>query len=816
MKIAYGDSRLTKIWKNNEISWEDFIKRIASPVTTSETVEEYRKLKKNRQDAIKDVGGFVMGHLAKGRRKKGQVLCRSAITLDMDFGTPDVIETVLDPLPFQFALYSTHKHTPQAPRLRMIIPLIKDVTEAEYEPIARYLANTIGMDLFDDSTYEATRLMYWPSVSINGKYVYKDHPGKLVDGQAILQKYANWQDASTWPKSSRQSQVVEREIKTAQDPLTKTGIIGAFCRTYSIEDAIQKFLPNIYVEGDIPGRYTYVEGESSNGLVIYDSKFAYSFHATDPCCNTLCNAFDLVRIHLFRDKDINMSDETDVAKLPSFREMSERASKDKDVQVTLLSEKLAESREDFGDIANFENDDLDWAEDLKRTKSGELVPSAVNIATILEKDKVFQPIVYNTFSNVIDVRGKLPWKRYKQQWGDSDLASCKIFFEKRYGIWSPTKFKDALLSVTTSCRQYHPVREYLNTLKWDGISRIDSIFIDYLGAADNIYVREATRKMMTAAVKRIYEPGTKFDNMVVLVGPQGIGKSTIFNKLGKDWFSDSLSLTDMADKTGAEKIQGVWIMEIGELAGIRKMDLEKVKGFITTKDDKYRQAYGVYVESHPRQCILVGTTNAYGGFLRDSTGNRRFWPIEVNGNSIRKPWDLDVLDIDMLWAEAVEYYHAGEELKLSPAAEKLCDEAQRGAMETDGRLGIIQEYLDMPLPENWNKMDLLERRAYISGDQLTPRVSGGSFIRQKVCVLEIWCECLGNSQASITRKDSMEIESMLYAAGWDRYVENRGRRKFGMYGIQIAYERINQVSKEVSKKVSNDREVSNVDTSKMA
>ena len=144
-----------------------------------------------------------------------------------------------------------------------------------------------------------------------------------------------------------------------------------------------------------------------------------------------------------------------------------------------------------------------------------------------------------------------------------------------------------------------------------------------------------------AAVARIYKPGVKFDSILVLNGPQGMGKSTFFAILGKQWFSDSLSISDMRDKTAAEKLLGNWILEISEMNGIRKTEVEVVKSFVTRQDDKFRQAYGVNVESHPRKCIIVGSTNSEGGFLRDVTGNRRFWPVHVPGTGKHHPWELD-------------------------------------------------------------------------------------------------------------------------------------------------------------------------------
>jgi len=377
----------------------------------------------------------------------------------------------------------------------------------------------------------------------------------------------------------------------------------------------------------------------------------------------------------------------------------------------------------------------------------------------------------------------------KPGWGDADLACAKMYFERIYGIWSPTKFKDALLGVVSSERVYHPVKEYLDGLSWDGVERLDTLLIDYLGAEDTPYVRAVTRKTFVAAVARIYEPGIKFDSILVLNGPQGIGKSTFFARLGREWYSDSLAISDMKDKTAAEKLQGYWILELGELAGIRKMDVETVKSFVTRTDDKYRHAYGVNVESHPRSCVIVGSTNSDGGFLRDITGNRRFWPVRVLGGGKYKPWDL--IDVDQIWAEAIERYRLGEELFLKGELAEEAVSQQRDAMEADDREGLVAEYLETLLPEDWEGMDLYQRRNFLSGSDFGDETRVGTIRRNQVCNLEIWCECFGRPREAIRKSDSYEIEAILNKiGGWEKYTGGKtGKKHVPLYGSQRVFVR---------------------------
>ena len=790
MDICIGNSRKDKFWKNEEISLEKFIKRISTTIRTSETMEEYNHLPKSKQDDIKDVGGFILGKLKDNKRRKENVLSRSALTLDMDYGSENIVGELKNSLTYRTLIYSTHKHKKSKPRLRLIIPLDRNVSPDEYSAISRMVASEINMDLFDDSTYEASRLMYWPSTSCDGEFIFEDIKKDILKADDVLKKYENWKDTKSWPTSSRQKIVFKNNLNKQADPLTKEGLIGGFCRTYSISDVIEKFLGHVYEESEFRGRYDYIPASSSAGVVVYDDKFSYSHHATDPASGKLLNAFDLVRIHNFSHLDkIEDLEKKPSNKLPSFKAMENFVLQDEKVKQLLSKERQDLAKMEF-EVVQEEEVNTSWQNLLELDKKGNVKSTMSNMAIIIRNDINFKNIVYNQFKCSIDVVGKLPWKQIKSGWSDADMACAKLYFERVYKIWSPLKFKDALLAVTSSERVYHPIKEYFKTLKWDKVSRLDTLLVDYLGAKDNIFVREVTRKTFCAAVTRIFEPGKKFDSILVLCGPQGIGKSTLFSKLGKEWYSDSLSLCDMKDKTAAEKLQGYWLLELGELAGIKKVDVEVIKSFISRTDDKFRKAYGVNVESNPRSNIIVGTTNSEGGFLRDITGNRRFWPVMVSGNSNLKPWDLK--DVDQIWAEALYRYEQGEELYLKGDVSKMAKIAQQEAMESDDREGIILDYLETLLPTNWNEMTLYERRAYLNNKELI--ASKGIVRKSEICIMEIWCECFFRERQDLKRTDSYEIEGILNRiGGWERMTSNKsGKIRFEIYGPQRAFIRIEE------------------------
>lgn len=783
MKIAYGNSRMDKKWKNTDISWEDFCSRVKTTQRTTETVEEYRKMRKGGQDSIKDVGGFVGGHLKDGRRKKGNVLSRSMLTLDMDYGTSTIWEEISTFFPYQCCIYSTHKHTPEHPRLRLIIPLFCDVGEEEYAAVSRMVAKEIGIDLFDDTTYEPERLMYWPSTSRNGIFVYEEKDGSILDPDEFLNKYDDWRDTSTWPVSSRQSEVLDRSLKEQADPLSKEGVIGTFCRTYSVSSAIDRFLKDIYEPSVMAGRYDYIPADSSAGVILYDDKFAYSHHATDPASGRLLNAFDLVRIHRFGHLDDRATESTTLSKLPSFINMCEFAIQDDEVKAQFTKERMEQATIDFTED--------NWQTALELDKQGKIKDTLDNIVLIIRNDSELESIAFNKHRDGIDARDGLPWEQMKGGWNDSDNAALKVYLSNKYGIYSPTKTKDAILAVAAE-RSYHPIKEYLDHLpEWDGTDRVETLLIDYFNATDNSYTRAVTRKMMVAAVARIVHPGTKFDSVLILNGPQGIGKSTFFAKLAGDWFSDSLTLTDMKDKAGPEKLQGYWILELGELAGMRKTDVEVVKSFISRSDDKYRASYGVNVESHPRQCIIVGSTNAESGFLRDITGNRRFWPVRISGDGKRKAWQMSIYDVEQIWAETLVLYAKGEKLYLEGSDVELATNEQADAMESDEREGLVRTYLDTLLPDDWNALSLYERRNYLNGSEFGGESRVGMVERTLVCNMEIWCECFGRDASAMKPADSYAIAGIMKKInGWNKYQGNKnGTSNFPIYGRQRCYEK---------------------------
>lgn len=795
--IAIGRSRKASQWQNREMLWSELLDKLSQTTRTRETAAEYAALPKGERDTIKDVGGFVGGYLKNGRRSNASVVDRCLVCLDADYAD----EGLLDDLDLTFinayALYSTHSHTPEKMRLRLIIPLARTVTPDEYAAISRRIADDLTLTRFDPTTFEPARLMYWPSTPEDGEFVFRYSDATFLDPDAVLATYPDWTDASLWPTTRPLEERTRAKIGKQEDPLEKKGVIGAFCRAHSITDVLEHILSERYTPTEQDDRYTFVGGSTTGGLVIYEDKYAYSHHATDPAGGKLCNAFDLVRLHLFTPGGTAPDGSLVGDEVSSMKRMQEYASQDEMTRRQLAEERSVQAQEEFGDLnAHAQSANEHWQDQLELDKQGKVKDTLGNLALILRSDPKLKDIAYNIHRSGIDIRkdadGKttLPWTQLKPGWNESDLGAIQIYLERVYNLYTPSKLKSILLAIAAE-RSYHPIRDYIESLPaWDGVPRVDTMFIDYLGSPDTSYIRAIARKMMVAAIARIYEPGIKFDSVVVLNGPQGMGKSSFFAKLGGKWFSDSLTISDMKDKAAPEKLQGYWILELGELAGLKKMDVETVKAFITRQDDKFRHSYGYSVEDHPRQCIIVGSTNNGDGFLRDVTGNRRFWPVTCTANSPHRPWEVESV-VPQLWAEAYQLYKNGEKLFLTPEEEKQAEMEQTAALESDVREGMIAEYLKALLPEDWDKMDLAERRGFLRGDQFIGGNRTGTIQRTTVCAVEIWAECFGKDPSTIKRSDTYDIFGMLMKiGGWEKYSGNtNGLLRRPPYGPQRCYVR---------------------------
>lgn len=787
LHISTAGSRKATHWPKTEILWSEFCDRLKTPVRGTETIGEYLAMPKSRQAELKDVGGFVGGTFAGDRRKASNVEGRDLVTLDLDNipagQTEDILRRV-GALGCAAMVYSTRKHTAYAPRLRVIVPLDRAATADEYEPAARKLASLLGMELCDPTTFEASRLMYWASCCRDGEYVYEMYDGGFCSVDGILAMYGNWKDVSQWPQVPGVEAAEKRRLAKQEDPTTKRGVVGAFCRTYTITQAMDTFLPGVYEATAAEGRYTYTGGSTAGGAVVYDGDlFLYSHHATDPCSGLLVNAWDLVRLHKFGQLDDEAKEGTPPVKLPSYAAMTRLALDDRAVSDRMAREKFEAAREAFqGTEGGLEEEDLNWMARLAVDGNGNYKKTINNLIIILQNDpRLKGRIVTDEFAGRGLVLGTTPWnpQEGKRWWTDNDDSGALWYMENYYNIPDRSRLSDAL-AIVGGQNRINDVKKYLEGLSWDGVRRVDTLLSDYLGAEDTPYTRAVIRKSLAAAAARALSAGVKYDCMPIFTGPQGIGKSTFLSVLGGEWFSDSL--TSFEGKEAAEMIQGTWINEVGELTAFTRQETESIKQFLSKKDDIYRAAYGKRTEKYPRRCVFFGTSNA-GEFLKDTTGNRRFWPVDVGLHPVKKSvWEDLPQERDQIWAEARMYWILGEPLFLPKELETLATEQQERHREATGKEGIILDFLEKPVTEDWDRRSVSERRMFWNGQQHgeVTRVP-----REKVCAVEIWVECLGQDPGKMKRADAAEINGILVnAPGWQRC---KTAKRFGCYGVQKGF-----------------------------
>lgn len=784
LSIAIGMSVSSKVWKNTKTTWSNLVQKLATPVVTAETYKRFMSATKEEQSKIKDVGGFVGGFLTNGRRDKTNVLYRQLITLDIDFSHENFWWDFTMLFDCAAVIHSTHKSCAEKPRHRLIIPLDREVSQEEYQAIARKVAGDLNIDLFDPSTFDVNRLMFWPSVSSDAEYYFEYQDGPFLEADYILGLYNDWHDTSEWPTATDSTDVIMQAIKKQEDPEDKKGIIGVFCRTYTIQEAIETFLSDVYTPAG-EGRYTYINGSTAAGLIVYDDKFTYSHHGTDPAGGRLCNAFDLVRIHKFGHLDTGKEKEDKDKK--SFKAMEEFASKDANTKKHIAEEKFAEAKFEFAEEAKAEvpeEYDTSWTQELDANTKGEYENSANNLNIIIEHDQFLKDVFkLNIFDNKRYVTRSLPWRKVDtvEPLRDVDYSGVRNYIECVYGIVSSQKVDDAL-ALEFERKKFHPIRDYIQAQKWDEKQRINTLLIDYFGADDNLYTRAAIRKMLVAAVARVFEPGVKFDIALILVGDQGTYKSTFIKKLGMDWFSDTF--TTVQGKESFEQIQGTWLIEMAELSGLKKAEVESIKHYISKREDMFRPAYGRTVETYKRQCVFFGTTNNKD-FLRDPTGNRRFMPIDVRPEYATKSVNDDLTqdEINQIWAEAYQLYLAKEPLYLVGDEDIIAKIEQHKHSEADERKGIIEEYLNTKFPDDWDKMDLYDRRRWLED----PLSKNGTVQKDFVCIAEVWCECLGKDKTEMSRYNTREVNEILRSLPeWEAITSTKN---FSLYGKQKYYKR---------------------------
>lgn len=794
--ISTAGSRKAKYWPAQKLMYSDLVQKLEVPTRSTETLVQYLAMSKAKQDELKDVGGFVGGLLKDGRRKAENVQSRDFLALDLDnipTGFTDNVIARIAAFNCGGCIYSTRKHEPGKPRLRVLLWLDRTCSAEEYEAVARKMAEYIGLELFDPTTFEPCRLMYWPSCSSDSQYVFHvmDKPFLSVDG--ILRLYKNWMNVNEWPQVPGCETVTKRLATRQGNPLEKKGIVGAFCRVYSVERAIEELIPGVYETcGD--GRYTYLAGSTAGGAVLYDDgQFLYSHHSTDPCCGKLVNSFDLVRLHKFGAQDDEAAPDTPTNRLPSYTAMAEFAFGLAEVKAQAAQDRYRSVQEDFaitpGVAFTEPREDEDWVKLLEMSERG-FCSTPHNVLTILENSPEFkEKLVYDAFYQRGLILDAMPWEKApenkERRWSEGDDGGLATYLQRAFGIKGENVIRNAL-NLFWQRNTVDRLKEYVETLpEWDGTPRLDTLFTDYLGAYDTEYNRAVARKSIVAAIARAVNPGVKYDCMPIITGPQGIYKSSFISILGGKWFTDSIKTFD--GKEAAELIQGIWFAEVAELNAFSRSETASIKQFLTQRVDQYRPAYGRNVKECPRRCVFFGTCNE-DEYLTDATGNRRFWPVDVGQQPPTKNvWRQLPEEREQIFAEAYARYKIGEPLYMTGEQETAAVQAQKEHKNRSPKEGPIREFLDRRILKDWYKLTESQQRLWYSED-FKHDAEEGTVERTSVCALEIWVLCFGRSAGDIRRQDTIEINSIL--SGLDGWTKEKSAMRFGRFGVQKGYRKM--------------------------
>jgi predicted P-loop ATPase len=854
--------------KNLAWSWRSFVKLLSRVERTDESRRAFDGMSKDEQDRLKSIRGWISGAQCDGKwRNLKNVKSRNLLTLDLDYSTKKLAEALREGKSAlgrcEYLVHTTRRHTEEQPRLRIFVPLKRTVTKEEYPAFVRIVSWWLDgkgatIKQVDRVSARPAQMMFLPTASRDGEFWAYRNEGKLLDPDHIFAAFkkerGDWNDLSLLPLFDDEH-ALRKRVEKAEDPTQKTGIVGAFCRAYRIEDAIETFLSDKYVPSDAASgkpRYTYTGSTSSNGAVVEDDGlFLYSHHGHDPCCERLVNAFDLVRIHLFGQEDEKVSQDTPPGQLPSWKAMNDLVRADEKAKAELIAEKLPILDEFFSDI---EDDDFEpteakpqeskskkttsvedlmgfdekpkekkknpwaWTNDLECDNNGRFVSSLANVTKIILNDPRIGPnVAYNEFLSRIalvgdiktGIRGMKPVLCKNTvvgvNWSDHFNNAIRLILEEEngngkvgWGLRVTDRDLNAAKDTAARQRSFHPVKTYLESLTWDGVPRIETCFSRYLGCPETGYTRQVSRNVFLACVARIYQPGHKFDFVVIIKGEQGGRKSTFVKRLVRDEWGGTFNAKFDDPWRIADQTVGKWILEMGEIHTFKKSDYGLAKEFVRRQRDDVRRAWDKEISELPRQFILIGTTNDTK-FLRDPTGNRAYWPI-VSTKTIRDPIDTDklVAERDQLWAEALALYKEMRE-QLPPGATELdlslqgedvmreaeeLQEAHRNEELSETYAQDVIAFLDTP-------MTLAQAEQLFGGDVTAHFPTGGGPDPDKTMVrlcaitrTEI-CNFLFNSPRPKNPMDNANLSLVMDSLkGWERETvrgqQNRTSKKWGL------------------------------------
>jgi len=770
LDIATAPRRNSRHWKQSKISWEELLGWLDDPADTKESGNYVLGVLKETT-AIHEPGMPPCTHL---HRTKIGLVSRCALTLDVDHPAVGFLDRLLELLkPYQAVVHTTFSSTPDFPRYRVIIVLDRALAPDEYHAAAAVMMERLGEESFDPGSVEPERYMFKPSAKEADWFESWTFDGAPASADELLANYDP--DLSKLP-------VPKKVLRTKRDPFELAGAVGAFNRAYTIDEAIEEY--ELPYESDGANRWHLVGASSASGMTLVSEGIVYSHHVNDPAFNQAASAFDLVRLHMFGDLDEDADPKTPLPKLPSYNAMLEVAGQDSRVLAEMvgLDFKAIDDSTPTGGGGDDDNPLADaWKLNLRFSpRSGKLIDDIANWDVIRDHDPVFAGLYWNELTLAVETETPFPWRPLERGGNvvtSIDRAALCHYLEREYRVRPSRGFVDELVDTKAQGRFVNPVRDYLAGLTWDGVERIET---SLPGVRPTPYTRLVARKSLVAAVARIFEPGIKWDHTLVLYGEEGRGKSYWIEKLARGY---SATLGPVSSKDTLITMQRSWIMVADEGHSLRKADADATKEFLTRTEDVFRMPYDREALAHKRHSVIWSTTNDEV-FLRRQEGNRRFLIVRCEDKV-----DFSLLTdeyVDQLWAEAVHLYRAGELLYLSSEESAAAAAEREHFTEEDALGGVLQEYLDTLVPEDWDKRGPAARAEWLY-NRSSGLAAEGTVEQTHTCSAQLWVEALGKRFGDHKRTDLLEINAALKRLpGW---APLRGRRRVPGYGPQLVFVR---------------------------
>lgn len=768
LDLSWAPTADSNHWKAIQVSWDELRDWARKPASR------------------KDCGGVVFGKLRGTVRRNAEVLYRVAIALDADKAYPTLPQRA-EELRIMGLLHTTWSHAPDQHRWRLIFPTDRQMTPGEYEIAAESLAQLLGSEQFDRASFRPAQFMWKPSDPGKGWYQWKELKGEPVSVDWLIGQY----DVDAAEQRFTGPDMRQRAKK--RDPFSLPGVVGLFNRVYQDLDELIEAYSLPYVK-EAEGRYRY-EGAShvaGMGPVRDLPGVWYSHHASDEAFGQACTAFDLVRIHCFGDWDNAAKPNTPVNRRPSYHRAMEAVANDPRVKEEQFSEaqtvftKANDLDPALDEVAN--NSD-DWRLGLQISKSGMVLPTVDNWDLVRANDPVFKSLAWNEMLNAPVVLERPPWATAdnfgpEHRLLDAYLIEIRLHLERAYKMRASTNEIADMVAASAWRNVINPLRSRLESLVWDGKPRLEEC---WPGVNHTEYTRKAARVCLVGAVARVFEPGCKVDNVPILAGKEGLGKTRFTYAMAlEDRYCVAMGPINARDSLLS--MHSGWIVVSDEVAVMRRTEMESLKAFITKTSDNFRLPYGRGDQSYERKFVIWGTTNDMH-FLRRQDGNRRFVMIEVVRPA--EEYKLEQAYVEQVWAEAIYLYHQGEPTYFTPEEEELAAKERERFTQEDHLIGEVQEYLEMDIPLSWNSLSARERMLWFQEER---HGSPATDVRQNLtCVRAIYREVLGNPYGRIPEADIEAITAALNEApGW----ELAGTQSVPPHGRQVAWRRIPRYTAE--------------------